>query len=126
MKRLIVVLVALVILLIVNSIMSASAATVQKVKEIKERVPEIGLTIARPVMLKWERVAICETGANWGFRGPIYSGALGISNHNWIAYGGQEFAPSADLATPQEQAYIAWQIQGNNYVPDQYGCTGAW
>jgi len=73
------------------------------------------------VMATWEKVAICEEGGNWAVRGSTYSGGLGISNVNWVAYGGTQFAANAADATPEEQVIIARRIQLN--PPDQYGCA---
>lgn len=72
----------------------------------------------------WSKVAVCETGGNWSAEGPIYSGGLGISNANWIIYGGEQFAANAGLATSDEQIVVAMRIQAN--PPDQDGCTGSW
>jgi len=72
-------------------------------------------------MAEWEKVAICEEGGNWAVRGSTYSGGLGISNVNWVAFGGTQFAANAADATPAEQVIIARRIQLN--PPDQYGCA---
>lgn len=72
----------------------------------------------------WSKVNICEEGGNWHVRGSIYSGGLGISNVNWIHYGGRQFAPNGADATPDEQIIVAERIQPN--PPDQHGCTGSW
>jgi hypothetical protein len=70
---------------------------------------------------EWKRVNICEEGGRWHVQGSTYSGGLGISNVNWIAYGGRRFASNAGLATPYEQVYIGNCIQPN--VPDQDSCA---
>ena len=95
---------------------------VQKIKKIVHPV----ILFSRPIMLVWEKVAICEMGGNWEYAGPYYSGGLGITNHNWIAYGGLKFAKNAGLATPEEQATVARAIEGSSYVPDQNGCGQGW
>jgi hypothetical protein len=76
------------------------------------------------VMAQWTKVAICEEGGNWHVRGPRFSGGLGISNANWVIFGGRQFAPNAALATPEQQVVVARRIQA--YPPDQWGCTGSW
>ena len=43
----------------------------------------------------WDRIAACETGGNWGFVGPSFSGGLGFFNGTWDAFGGRKFAPNA-------------------------------
>ena len=88
-------------------------------------------TIVTPsVMSKWNKVAWCETHRNWQSRGPIFSGGLGITNHNWAEFGGWDFAHNASQATPEQQVLIATRIQENagvgGYVPDQYGYCSAW
>jgi hypothetical protein len=72
-------------------------------------------------MAAWEKVAMCEEGGNWNVRGSVYSGGLGISNANWVAYGGTQYASNAADATPEEQVTVAERIQSN--PPDQYGCA---
>lgn len=76
------------------------------------------------VMVKWQRVALCEEGGNWHVIGPRFSGGLGISNANWHIFGGDQFAHNAAFATPEEQVVVAMRIQRE--PPDQYGCSGAW
>jgi hypothetical protein len=70
----------------------------------------------------WEQVAMCEEGGDWSYDGSEFSGGLGISRANWIAYGGQEFAPEGAMATEDEQIMVAERIQ--SYAPDQDGCSG--
>ena len=79
--------------------------------------------VSDAVMAEWAKVAMCEEGGNWHVRGSAYSGGLGISNHNWVAYGGAQFAYSAADATPEQQVFVAERIQAN--PPDQNGCA-AW
>ncbi|HUY67158.1 MAG TPA: transglycosylase family protein [Acidimicrobiales bacterium] len=70
----------------------------------------------------WERVAMCEEGGNWAYAGSRFSGGLGISRENWIAYGGPEFAPVGAMATEDQQIMVAQRIQFS--APDQHGCRG--
>ncbi len=70
----------------------------------------------------WERVAMCEEGGNWASDGGQFSGGLGISRANWIAYGGGEFAPEGAMATEDQQIMVAERIQ--SAAPDQNGCHG--
>ena len=95
---------------------------VQKLKKVVHPV----ILFSRPIMLAWEKIAICEMGGNWQYIGPYYSGGLGITNVNWIAYGGLKFAKNAGLATPEEQVTVARTIEGSSYVPDQNGCGQGW
>jgi resuscitation-promoting factor RpfB len=59
----------------------------------------------------WDRIAACETGGNWGFIGPSFSGGLGFYNGTWDAYGGRKYAPNAGLATREQQILVAMEIQ---------------
>jgi hypothetical protein len=70
----------------------------------------------------WERVAMCEEGGDWSADGGRFSGGLGISRANWIAYGGGEFAPEGAMATEDQQIMVAERIQSS--APDQDGCRG--
>lgn len=71
----------------------------------------------------WDRVAMCEEGGNWQADGSRFSGGLGITRANWAIYGGEQYAASAALATPDQQIMVAQRIQ--SYPPDQRGC-GSW
>jgi hypothetical protein len=70
----------------------------------------------------WQQVADCEEGGDWSFNGPIFDGGLGISRANWIAYGGEQFAPEAAMASEDQQIMVAERIQAE--PPDQDGCSG--
>lgn len=78
-----------------------------------------------PTVLKWEKVAWCETHGDWTADGPTFAGGLGISRVVWNEYGGQQFAPHPGLASKEEQIIVAIRINGA-YVPDQNGCNGGW
>ncbi len=82
--------------------------------------------VSRATFLAWLKVATCETGRSWRMVGPIYSGALGILNSNWLAYAPRSFPRNASLATPMQQVYVASIINRGFAVPDQYGCSGGW
>jgi len=75
-------------------------------------------------LASWSKVNVCEEGGNWHVQGEMFSGGLGISNANWIAFGGTEFAPDAADATPAEQIIVAERIEPS--PPDQDGCSGSW
>lgn len=56
----------------------------------------------------WDRLAQCESGGNWAINtGNGYYGGLQFSQSTWQAYGGTQFAPRADLATREQQIYVA-------------------
>jgi hypothetical protein len=58
----------------------------------------------------WDRIAACETGGNWSMRGSSYSGGVGFANSTWNAFGGQEFASNAGLATREQQIVVAERV----------------
>ena len=59
----------------------------------------------------WDDVAHCESGGDWHINtGNGYYGGLQHSQPTWDAFGGQEFAPRADLATREEQIAVAERV----------------
>jgi outer membrane receptor protein involved in Fe transport len=89
--------------------------------------------VPAPIMAKWQKVAWCESHANWTQKheGPhAFSGALGIRNDVWLAHGGARFGLTPGDATPQEQVVIAREIERRGgapgYVPDQDGYCSGW
>jgi nucleoid-associated protein YgaU len=68
----------------------------------------------------WTRVAQCESSGNWQVNtGNGYYGGLQFSSSTWLGYGGGQYAPRADLATPAEQVAVAERVLGGQGV-------GAW
>lgn len=60
----------------------------------------------------WDALAQCESGGNWAINtGNGYHGGLQFSSSSWLAYGGGEFAPTADLATRKQQIAVAERTQ---------------
>src|SRR5262245_61486657 len=60
---------------------------------------------------EWDRVASCESGGNWAINtGNGYQGGLQFSPGTWSGHGGREFAPSAHLATKEEQIAVAERV----------------
>lgn len=57
----------------------------------------------------WQRLARCETGADWRKNGR-YSGGLGIDVGAWTHWGGAQFAPTPAAATPAQQIAVANRI----------------
>jgi len=85
------------------------------------------------IMAKWNKVAWCESHANWTqvYPGPqSFSGALGIKNYVWRANGGLQYGWTAGDATPEQQVLVARQIQRSagypELVPDQNGECRGW
>jgi Transglycosylase-like domain len=74
--------------------------------------------VSDATMASWYRVAVCESGNDWNNPNKPWGG-LGLIS--WAAFGGTQFAPMPWQATPQQQVYIAEQIQST--PPDQNGCS---
>ncbi len=56
----------------------------------------------------WDAVAQCESSGNWSINtGNGYYGGLQFSQSTWNAYGGQQYAARADLASRAEQIAVA-------------------
>lgn len=59
----------------------------------------------------WDRLAQCESGGNWHINtGNGYYGGLQFSASTWNAFGGSEFASTADQASREEQIYVAEKV----------------
>ncbi|WP_409329286.1 transglycosylase family protein [Trujillonella humicola] len=59
----------------------------------------------------WSGVAQCESGGNWSINtGNGYYGGLQFYQPTWVGYGGLQYAPRADLATPAQQIAVAERV----------------
>ena len=60
---------------------------------------------------EWDRVASCESGGNWAINtGNGYQGGLQFSPGTWSSHGGGEYAPSAHMASKEEQIAVAERV----------------
>ncbi|AWE50724.1 MULTISPECIES: transglycosylase family protein [Streptomyces] len=60
---------------------------------------------------EWDAVAQCESGGNWSINtGNGYYGGLQFSASTWAAYGGTQYASTADKATKAQQIAIAEKV----------------
>ncbi len=56
----------------------------------------------------WDKVAQCESGGNWSINtGNGYYGGLQFSRSTWTAFGGGQYATTANKATKAEQIAVA-------------------
>src|SRR3954465_42154 len=63
---------------------------------------------------EWDKVASCESGGNWAINtGNGYQGGLQFSPGTWASHGGREYAPSAHMATKDEQIAVAERVLGS-------------
>lgn len=84
----------------------------------------------------WDMVAAAESGqagvrgsANWGNKdtgGNGHLGGLQFSPSTWAQFGGLEFAPSPELATPDQQKQVADRTAFSGYNGQAPQGLGAW
>ncbi|MGI8578495.1 MAG: transglycosylase family protein [Nocardioidaceae bacterium] len=76
-------------------------------------VPMIGLagSASAATNTTWDRLAQCESGGNWQINtGNGYYGGLQFSQSTWAGFGGTQYAPRADLASPSQQMATAERV----------------
>ena len=79
-----------------------------------------GLNLSNAAM--WDKVAQCESGGNWHINtGNGYYGGLQFLTSTWLAYGGGQFAPRADLASREQQITVANRVYATSGL-SQWGC----
>ncbi|MEP6561699.1 MAG: transglycosylase family protein [Nakamurella sp.] len=73
----------------------------------------------------WDAVAGCESTNNWSINtGNGYYGGLQFSQSTWDAYGGQDYASRADLASRDQQIAVAEKtLAGQGW--GAWACAGA-
>ncbi|MFI8948370.1 transglycosylase family protein [Streptomyces sp. NPDC053750] len=80
-----------------------------------------GAAVAAPLMAagnasaateaEWDAVAQCESGGNWAINtGNGYYGGLQFASSTWAAFGGTQYAATADRATKAQQIQIAEKV----------------
>ncbi|MEG3627151.1 transglycosylase family protein [Streptomyces poriticola] len=86
---------------------------------------------------EWDAVAQCESGGNWSINtGNGYYGGLQFSASTWAAFGGTQYAATADRATKAQQIEIAekvlagqgkgaWPVCGTGLSSTPYSGGGA-
>jgi hypothetical protein len=84
----------------------------------RSRAEAAVLATAGRTGVDWDAIAKCETDGNWAMQGPRYSGGVGFYNGTWNAFGGQQFAPNAGLATREQQIVVAERVH------DAFGLSG--
>ncbi len=81
-----------------------------------------GLNLANAAM--WDRVAQCESSGNWHINtGNGYYGGLQFLTSTWLAWGGGQYAPRADLASREQQITIANKLYAASGLAS-WGCKG--
>jgi hypothetical protein len=70
---------------------------------------------ASPAPGVWDRLAQCESGQRWNINtGNGYYGGLQFLTSTWLANGGGQYAPRADLATRAEQIRVAETLRAKS------------
>ncbi|MDT7839496.1 transglycosylase family protein [Streptomyces justiciae] len=65
----------------------------------------------------WDKVAKCETDGSWSQNnGDGSYGGLSLSQDDWEKYGGLDYAPSADLASRNQQISVAEKVLADQGV----------
>jgi len=92
-------------------------------------VPQAAAPAAAPVTTaapaysggaNWSAIAACESGGNWSANtGNGFYGGLQFTEQTWLAYGGSQYASSANLATPAQQIAVAQRVLAGQGI-------GAW
>ncbi|OAH14161.1 LysM peptidoglycan-binding domain-containing protein [Streptomyces jeddahensis] len=97
------------------------ASVLSRTSRIASLAGVTGVAIAAPLMTagsasaataaEWDAVAQCESGGNWSINtGNGYYGGLQFSASTWAAYGGTEYAATADKATKEQQIAVAEKV----------------
>lgn len=61
---------------------------------------------------KWDKLAQCESTQNWNANtGNGFKGGLQFTDSTWRAYGGHEYAPTANKASRAEQIAVAEKVR---------------
>ncbi|HMT48631.1 resuscitation-promoting factor [Dietzia sp. UBA5065] len=72
----------------------------------------------------WDSIAQCESGGNWAINtGNGYSGGLQFAAGTWSGHGGGQYAPSAHLATREQQIAIAEKVRASQGWGAWPACT---
>ena len=72
----------------------------------------------------WDSIAQCESNGNWSINtGNGFSGGLQFHPQTWAGHGGTQYAPSAHLATREQQIAIAEKVQASQGWGAWPACT---
>jgi nucleoid-associated protein YgaU len=83
-------------------------------------VPVLMATSASADSVNWTAIANCESSGNWAAdTGNGFYGGLQFTQSTWDAYGGDQYAASANLASESQQIAVAEQVLAGQGI-------GAW
>ena len=102
-------------------------ASPQQQQPTLQHAPVTTASFTSPSGTDWDKIAQGESGGNWSIpsdhAGAPFRGGLQILDSTWHAFGGDKFAPTANLATPAQQKTVAESIlsgQGPGAWPNTY------
>jgi hypothetical protein len=73
---------------------------------------------------RWDKLAQCESTQNWDANtGNGYKGGLQFNDATWRAYGGRQYAPTADQASREQQIAVAKKVQRDKGWHAWPGCS---
>ncbi|WJY97124.1 resuscitation-promoting factor [Corynebacterium fournieri] len=74
----------------------------------------------------WDSLAQCESGGNWAINtGNGFQGGLQFTPSTWAGYGGTAYAPSAHMATREQQIAVAERVQASQGWGAWPACTAS-
>jgi LysM repeat protein len=83
-------------------------------------VPVVMAATASADSVNWTAIANCESSGDWAAdTGNGFYGGLQFTQSTWDAYGGQQYAPSANLASESQQIAVAEKVLAGQGI-------GAW
>ncbi|OLL75617.1 Cell wall-binding protein [Pseudonocardia sp. Ae168_Ps1] len=93
--------------------------TKKKAEEIVEKAKSAAPAVSNGAT--WDKLAKCESGGDWSTdTGNGYQGGLQFDKQTWQSYGGDQYAPTADQASREEQISVAEKVK------DDRGGYSAW
>jgi phage tail protein X len=99
---------------------ASSAAVAPASGQASAPVTATGPVPASASGVNWAAIAACESGGNWSANtGNGFYGGLQFTQGTWDAYGGGQYASSANQATPAQQMAVANRVAAGQGI-------GAW
>ena len=104
----------------VGTKVATTAPTATTAAPVATSTSTAGIDLSNAAM--WDKVAACESGGNWHINtGNGYYGGLQFLTSTWLAHGGGQFAPRADLASREQQITVANSIYATSGL-SQWSC----
>ncbi len=74
----------------------------------------------------WDSLAQCESGGNWSINtGNGFHGGLQFTPSTWAGFGGTAYAPSAEMASREQQIAVAQKVQASQGWGAWPACTAS-